>query len=303
MYPTINKKQPSFNNLSYNSSERKTSYNSLKSLKQSRNFISPSKLLLNKKQPINLDTLLSHLSTKPIVINKSKSEYNCSKIINKRFNNSKFSSNNSSILYPKKSSFYSNILNQSLNKINMIKKTNNDNNKNDLLLITSLYVLPSLKKKKQLSKAMSQKQLNVSVISNNITLNNSTILSNKDLNRSCSSDNKDNNNSLINNKNINSKPKIENSPKDEYSNLASYMKEKFYSDIDRKYNHKLKDSAFIHDYSIKEKIIKMRKVGIFWNRVLEYCSPIIYSEKYKFQRSEMNYRKKLKYLKQIKNDT
>ena len=112
MYPTLNKKLFSINNLSCDTSERKTSINSLKSLKQSRNLISSNRFFLNKKQPINISTLLSHLSNKSLNINKSKSEYDSSKIINKRFNNSNFS-NKSNKLNPIKRSFYSNILNKS----------------------------------------------------------------------------------------------------------------------------------------------------------------------------------------------
>ena len=301
MYPTLNKKLFSINNLSCDTSERKTSINSLKSLKQSRNLISSNRFFLNKKQPINISTLLSHLSNKSLNINKSKSEYDSSKIINKRFNNSNFS-NKSNKLNPIKRSFYSNILNKSRNKTNILKNNNSINNKNDLLLITSLYVLPSLKKRKQLYNTKLHKQLSFNSISNNISLNSSSILSNKDLNHSFSSSNMKDNNSIMSSKKNNIKLKIENVPDDLYSDLDSYMKEKFYSDIEKKYNHKLKDYAFIHDHSIKEKIIKMRKVGIFWNRVLEYSSPIIYGQKYKYQRLGMIYRKKLKFSKQNKND-
>ena len=303
MYPTLNTKLFSIHNHSCNNSIKKTSNKSLKSLKQSRNFISSNnKLFLNKNQSTNISTLLSGLSSKSIIINKSKSEYNSSKIINKRFNNSNFS-NKSNKLNPIKRNFYSNIFSKSQNQINIIKKNNNSNNKNDLLLITSLYVLPSLKKRKRLSNVRLHKQLSVSGLSNNISLNSSSILSNKDLNRSFSSfnNNKDNN-SVISSKIKDTKSMIENNPNVAYSNLASYMKERFYSDIDRKYNRRLKDDAFIHDHSIKDKIIKMRKVGIFWNRVLEYCAPIIYGQKYKYQRSGMINRKKLKYSKKNEND-
>ena len=58
------------------------------------------------------------------------------------------------------------------------------------------------------------------------------------------------------------------------------MKLKYYEDINEKLEKKLKDDSFL-DRGIKDKIIKMGKVGVFWKNVIEYCSPLLFEEKYK----------------------
>ena len=71
--------------------------------------------------------------------------------------------------------------------------------------------------------------------------------------------------------------KIEDS---KYDNISNFMKFKYYEDINEKLERKLRDDYFI-DRGVKDKIIDMGKVGIFWKNVLDYCSPLLYAEKFK----------------------
>ncbi len=82
---------------------------------------------------------------------------------------------------------------------------------------------------------------------------------------------------------------VENSFKNTYTNtegkdvvkLENYMKDKFYEDIEKKMNIKLMDRNFCHDKSMKDKIIKLNKIGLFWGSVFEYCNPLITVKKYR----------------------
>ena len=65
-----------------------------------------------------------------------------------------------------------------------------------------------------------------------------------------------------------------------YDNLSNFMKFKYYEKKKKKMERKLRDDYFI-DRGVKDKIIDMGKIGIFWKNVLDYCSPLLYSEKYK----------------------
>ena len=65
-----------------------------------------------------------------------------------------------------------------------------------------------------------------------------------------------------------------------FDNLSNFMKFKYYEDINEKMERKLRDDYFI-DRGVKDKIIDMGKIGIFWKNVLDYCSPLLYAEKYK----------------------
>ena len=58
------------------------------------------------------------------------------------------------------------------------------------------------------------------------------------------------------------------------------MKFKYYDDIHEKLEKKLKDESFL-DRGVKDKIIKIGKFGVFWRNVIEYCSPLVFTEKYK----------------------
>ena len=175
------------------------------------------------------------------------------------------------------------------------KKINITNN-NNFLLLTSLYKLPSIKKQnkitfkpqsplrtiihtkcvfpKSTSSINTKKTFNDSITSScgesfnnyfNFRYNSEINKSSSELNQSSQSNNK----SKV-------KKKI-------YSNLFASLKDKYYSDVEKKYNHKLDVRLFPSDHSMKDKIIYMKKVGIFWDSVLKYCVPIINGRKYKLQ--------------------
>ena len=65
-----------------------------------------------------------------------------------------------------------------------------------------------------------------------------------------------------------------------FDNLSNFMKFKYYEDVNEKMERKLREDYFI-DRGVKDKIIDMGKIGIFWKNVLDYCSPLLYAEKYK----------------------
>ena len=79
---------------------------------------------------------------------------------------------------------------------------------------------------------------------------------------------------------INKKEDIENDKNNKYDNINSFMKLKYYEDVNEKFEKKLRDDSFI-DRGVKDKIIKMGKVGIFWRNVFEYCIPHLLEEKLK----------------------
>ena len=135
-------------------------------------------------------------------------------------------------------------------------------NKNDCIKLNSLFTLPIVDKKinryNSNKTIYSQKNVLLTVFNNNINRNNKLRL-------------------YLFNKNI-SLTKLNKHKK--YNNLNSFMKLKYYEDINEKLEKKLKDDSFI-DRGVKDKIIKMGKVGVFWKNVIEYCSPFLFEEKYK----------------------
>ena len=62
--------------------------------------------------------------------------------------------------------------------------------------------------------------------------------------------------------------------------IENFMKEKFYSDTENKLKSKIKTIYFRNDEMIKQKIIFLKKFGIFWRSFIQYCAPIIKLKKY-----------------------
>ena len=62
--------------------------------------------------------------------------------------------------------------------------------------------------------------------------------------------------------------------------IENFMKEKFYSDTENKLKSKIKTKYFRNDEIIKQKIIFLKKFGIFWRSFIQYCAPIIKLKKY-----------------------
>jgi hypothetical protein len=197
---------------------------------------------------------------------------------------------------------------------NISEKTNNiENNKNNnFLLLTSLYKLPIIKSKIKLCKKPNPIIFPGTTINNNNFIsppNSSSMTSKKHFNDSISSSYNESFNNYFNlrysnetNKNnsieLNQSNQSNGSKtkKKIFSNLMASLKDKYYADVEKRYNHKLDERLFPSDHSIKDKIIYMKKVGIFWNSVFKYCVPIINGRKYKLQHQHLE-ENKLKNLK------
>ena len=87
--------------------------------------------------------------------------------------------------------------------------------------------------------------------------------------------------------------KYSNIEENEGIKLEDYMKDKFYEDIDKKMNIKLKSKIFLHDTSVKDRIIKMNKIGLFWGGVFEYCNPLLSAKKFKYAKKKYHLNGKL----------
>lgn len=265
-----------------------------------------SRINLKKSKPINSfidfknknDTFKTILSNKEVLLSLNRrKEYNTYNN-NNIFKNSTILNN---IIKEKarnktmKNIFKCKSVNDILEKTN--KDENNNNlNKNNFLYLTSLYKLPVIKSKNILSKKPSSPNFSKSLNLNYITPSNNTssINSLKSFNDSISSFNNESIYNYFNlrynneiNKNISelnqSNHSNNNSKRKPFSNLSASLKDKYYIDVEKKYNHKLDAKLFPSDHSIKDKIIYMKKVSIFWNSVFKYCVPIINGQKYKLQ--------------------
>ena len=77
-------------------------------------------------------------------------------------------------------------------------------------------------------------------------------------------------------------PKITNTPekKNKFLGLENFMRDKFYSDTEKKLKNTIKTIYFRKDAKIKDKIIFIKKFGIFWKEFILYCTPIINLKKY-----------------------
>ena len=77
-------------------------------------------------------------------------------------------------------------------------------------------------------------------------------------------------------------PKITSTPekKNKFLGLENFMRDKFYSDTEKKLKNKIKTIYFRKDAKIKDKIIFIKKFGVFWKEFILYCTPIINLKKY-----------------------
>ena len=163
----------------------------------------------------------------------------------------------------------------------------NKKRKNIKSIINNKYL--DLKKSFQY-KTFSKNKLHFKTISNESQINNKSILLTSLFNLPIIHSpkiKKSQNNSKIKNNtgNIEENNKIKINEIEKGIKLENYMKDKFYEDIDKKMNNKLTDKSFLRDKSLKERIIKMNKIGLFWGTVFEYCNPLISSEKFKLENS------------------
>ena len=220
---------------------------------------------------LRLNTIESHrynLFTKELTPIKNALSLNDSNSkkdleINTNFSNSKLSKN------------YSLLMTQTIPlDLNSHKNTIN---KNDYIKLNTLFTLPTIDKK--FIRYNSNRSIK---IPKNIFLNNF-------INNKYKNDSNKNNKLRFNlfNQNI-SIAKSNNESK--YNNLYSFMKLKYYEDVNERLEKKLRDESFI-DRGVKDKLIKMGKVGIFWKNVIEYCSPLLFEEKYKNMKKIINNKK------------
>ena len=90
--------------------------------------------------------------------------------------------------------------------------------------------------------------------------------------------------------NINRKPSLFNSKfleDDSKERVERYMKDRFYSDTETKMVKKLKYTVFNHDNSLKDKIIKMKKISGFWGGLADYCIPIFSLRKFEYIKEKL----------------
>ena len=101
---------------------------------------------------------------------------------------------------------------------------------------------------------------------------------------------KKNKNKELNCKNIfsrnNIKTGIEYKDKKLTDGLKTFMKSKYYEDVEDRVNKKLNGNCFL-DTSSHDKIVELNKIGVFWNNVCDFCNPIIYAQKYRCQRKNI----------------
>jgi hypothetical protein len=64
-----------------------------------------------------------------------------------------------------------------------------------------------------------------------------------------------------------------------FNNLHIFMKYKYYDDVKEKLEKKFRDDLFI-DLGVRDKIINIGKVSVFWNNVFDYCNCLFYKEKF-----------------------
>lgn len=196
---------------------------------------------------------------------------------------------------------------EKLNSKDKEKEKTDTNNKDNFLLLTSLYNLPKIKKPVKLSKKIYfNSHFSDTTKNEHYTgQNNSTINDKSIFNESMTTSNDKSTfnymNLLYNNESKTSQRKSSFKKKKRLlSNLSSLLKNKYYSDTENKLKDKITVRSFPLDNSMKDKVIHMKKVGVFWDSVFNYCVPIINVKKYKAQR-DLSEKKKLEYLKLIQN--
>ena len=184
---------------------------------------------------------------------------------------------------------------------NNITKKDIDKKKQNYLLLTSLYNLPKIKKTIKLNKKIYFNSCTGENIKNDYTNgpNTSTTNSKSIFNESLTSSNErkiiNSMNLLNNNESIISNSKVKFQKKKRLlSTLSSLLKNKYYSDTEKLLENKITKKSFPSDYSMRDKVIHMKKVGIFWDSVFKYCVPIINVDKFKAQR-ELSERKRLNF--------
>ena len=272
-------------------------------IKTSKRKKSPYSIINLKKSENNLiETLSFYTRNLPNIYNKnSRNKYNTCNIDISKFKN--VSLHNDMLKLKTRNKTMKNLF-KCKSENDLSEKINNNENiitskKNNFLLLTSLYKLPSISNKNKLvKKPQSPNHFGLSQLlnNNNLSSNNSSIINNKksfndSVNTSSYNESFNNyinfkySNEISKNNNISKELNQSKSigKKKVFSNLNASLKDKYYSDIEKRLNYKLDEKLFPSDHSMKDKIIHMKKVSIFWNSVFKYCIPIINGKKYKLQ--------------------
>ena len=211
---------------------------------------------LNNKLALECSYLINEIKRKnsslllPIFINNKKINLKDKLLSTKKFH---FNYRNKNIIKQlickniKKKYYHKNLSVDSVlpKKININKSNNN-------ISLTSLYKLPKLKYNKKINKSKS-----------------ALIHSNKNFNN------------FLNQKPQKNEEKVEKTKKkNDFLGIENFMKEKFYSDTENKLRNNIQTKYFRNDWMIKDKIIFLKKFGIFWRGFIQYCTPIIKLKKY-----------------------
>jgi hypothetical protein len=272
-------------------------------IKTSKRKKSPYSIINLKKSENNLiETLSFYTRNLPNIYNKiSRNKYNTYNIDISKFKN--VSLHNDMLKQKTRNKTMKNLF-KCKSENDLTEKINKNDNiitskKNNFLLLTSLYKLPSISNKNKLVKkpqSPNHFKLGQLLNNNNLSSNNSSILNNKQsfndsVNTSSYNESFNNyinfkySNEISKNNNVSKELNQSKSigKKKVFSNLNASLKDKYYSDIEKRLNYKLDEKLFPSDHSMKDKIIHMKKVSIFWNSVFKYCIPIINGQKYKLQ--------------------
>lgn len=191
--------------------------------------------------------------------------------------------------------------------------TNKIKNKNDSILLSSLFTLPDYKRKTinyfrrhENNSQLTNRNNNTFKFNDNRNISsiiypkmgerkNSTLLlanSNADSQMSNLKSNSTCYN-ITNYNNFSSKSKIF-QKSEKYYNLEFFLKDKFYSDILDKFNKQFEGKKFNHDKSVKDKIIELNQITDFWGGVFDYTIPIITTKRYQCITKSIDDRKKIR---------
>ena len=206
-----------------------------------------------------------------------------------------------------------------LTELNQTYTNKLNNNKNNRIVLSTLFKMPDYKRKTiNYFKRPKNNSLSLKTMTNNIKFNdiqnisnikypklkeekkNNTILSSSNHLDSQITDKTNTINNIThitNNNNSKSKEKY-----DHFSNLAFYLKDRFYSDIEEKFKKQFKEKKFSHDNSVKDKIIGLNQVSEFWGRVFDYTNPFLCTKRFQSVTKLIEDRKKIRKMKMNNNN-
>ena len=69
---------------------------------------------------------------------------------------------------------------------------------------------------------------------------------------------------------------------DQFATLPNFMKDRFYSDIQEKFNSRFIKKPFYYDISVQDKIIQLHQIREFWGGMSDYTNPILSTKKVRF---------------------